>query len=103
MISGYGLSLLTFYTSVISISWFFVESNKATLTQRIQKESQAKENRVYRELSNIHIKLEDLATFLQQTASLNRESFASKVQSLMSGSHILYAMYWNPIISSHIE
>lgn len=96
-------SFLCLLASVISISWFFVESNKATLTQRIQKESQAIENRVYRELSNTHIKLEDLATFLQQTVSLNRESFASKVQSLMSGSHILYAMSWNPIISQAQE
>lgn len=93
-------AVVCLFVSVVSISWFFIEKEKKTTSNWLEKEAQQIENQVYRELTKTIVQLGEIATLMQQKPELNNAEFAQKAKQLTSNSEVLNSVSWNPIIAA---
>ncbi|XOV78967.1 MAG: CHASE domain-containing protein [Aestuariibacter sp.] len=93
-------AVVCLFASVLSISWFFIEKEKETTLDWLEKESQQIENQVYRELTKTIEELGGLSSRIQQNLAITKDEFDQTAQALTSKSDILSAVSWNYIISA---
>ena len=92
-------SIACLFIFVVSITWLFFDSTKTASEQRVDKQSQTIENKIYRELSGALSQLQVMADFIQNTGELSRIDFAQQAKVLMTDNGILQAVSWNPLIT----
>ena len=96
-------SIACLFIFVVSITWLFFDSTKTAFEQRVDKQSQTIENKIYRELSGALSQLQVMADFIQNTVEVSHTNFAQQAKSLMANSRILQAVSWNPLISQQYK
>lgn len=93
-------TVVCLFVSVLSISWFFIEKEKESTGEWLEKESQQIENQVYRELTKALVQLGEMSEFIHQQTELTKTVFENKARELTQKSQTLSAVSWNPIITS---
>lgn len=93
-------AVICLFVSVVSISWFFIEKEKNTSLNWLQKEAQQIENQVYRELTKTIVQLGEVSTFVQQNPALSKTEFEDKAKVYTANSEVLSSISWNPIIDA---
>ncbi|GMM83326.1 hypothetical protein MTsN2n4_05530 [Pseudoalteromonas sp. MTN2-4] len=96
-------SLLCLFVFVVSITWLFFDSTKTAFEQKIEKQSQTIENKIYRELSGALSQLQILADNIQNSQFIDKQAFAKQAETLMANNGILQAVSWNPLITQNLK
>lgn len=96
-------SLLCLFVFVVSITWLFFDSTKTAFEQRIEKQSQTIENKIYRELSGALSQLQIMADNIQNSQFIDKQAFAKQAETLMANNGILQAVSWNPLITQNLK
>ena len=87
------------FLSVLVLTAFFIDFSNAAADKSASREIKSIENGLYRELNNSMAQLQNLASFIQNTESLERDVFSTFVSELMSTQPTIAAMSWNPVIA----
>jgi len=94
ILSSAGFLLL----SVLVLTGFFISFSNETEERSTNREIKSIENSLYRELNNSMVQLQNLASFIQGSETLDREKFSKFVNELMSNQPTISGMSWNPVI-----
>jgi len=92
-------SVSALFLIVILLTQFFINNENFDTKQLIRKEVNLIENSIYRQINNSLSQLKTLATFIQETPNITRESFNKLASEINQDSSTLKAMSWNPIIN----
>jgi len=92
-------SVIILFTVTVLITQFFVTKLSIDSQKLVIKETKIIENGIHRQINGGINQLRDLAIFIQNTPSVNKESFHKHVSSIYENSPAIKAMSWNPIIS----
>jgi signal transduction histidine kinase/CheY-like chemotaxis protein/integral membrane sensor domain MASE1 len=96
-------SIVCLFIFVISITWLFFDSTRTAFEQKVEKQSQTIENKIYRELSVALSQLQIMADFIQNSKTIDRISFTEQAQQLMAKNSIMQAVSWNPLITQNTK
>lgn len=87
------------FLSVLVVTAFFLDFSNDNAKKSTAREVKSIENGLYRELNNSMAQLQNLASYIQNTAKLEREQFAQFVDELLADEPTIAAMSWNPMIA----
>jgi signal transduction histidine kinase/integral membrane sensor domain MASE1 len=86
------------FSFVLVITGFFINFSSETENESTRREIKSIENGLYRELNNSMAQLQNLASFIQSTNNIDRDTFSSFVNELMKNQPAISAMSWNLVI-----
>jgi integral membrane sensor domain MASE1 len=86
------------FLSVLVLTMFFIDYSNDNAKKSTAREIKSIENGLYRELNNSMAQLQNLASFIQNSPSLDRYTFSDFVTDLISTQPTIAAMSWNPVI-----
>jgi CHASE1-domain containing sensor protein len=92
-------SVIVLFTVTILITQFFVTKLSINSHEFVNKEVKMIENGIHRQINGGISQLRDLATFIQNTPNVSKESFHQYVSNFYKNSASIKAMSWNPIIT----
>ena len=87
------------FISTLVLTAFFIDFSNDNAERTTAREIKSIENGLYRELNNNMAQLQNLASYIQNSKVLDRNSFNEFVEGLIDKQSTIAAMSWNPIIS----